>query len=604
MTGVLWFLSHRVTQIGALERLTKAAAPVGAHDPHRALEELAVRAIELFTCDGVELVVTSPTGRGWWVCTSSSSSPVSIRHTEVQPPPLPEESTVVEALSTQDRDLGHVSLVFDSRPRLHRDAKNVLRLFGQAASAAWSMVVAHQELMVEERERQAETQRRVHAQTHEPLTGLPNRTQLDSWVDSHLQAGRSVSIVLVTLSRFREVNEILGHQSGDALLREVAFRLRASVRGTDVVSRVDGAHFCVALVDVAGPHVTRLASDIQTRVGQPMSIDGLTIAVELTIGVAHGPSDASSADGLLRCAEVATGMAQREGVSTLAYDPSQEQGSIDDLQLMTELADAVDRDELILHYQPKVDLRTGRITGAEALVRWQHPARGLLSPVAFVGHLERSSLLIPVTLHLVERALIDLRGWPERDGEPYTVAVNLGARCLLDAGLPDALERLCLRHGIPTSRLVLEITESIAVSPLPVASQVLDGLRDRGFAISVDDFGTGFSSLTFLHRHKVSELKIDRSFVSQVAHEESARAIVGAAVALAHDLGMKAVAEGIETREQMAALQALGVDLAQGYLMAKPMAPHALEGHLASTPVDPHVIDVTDLEDMAETTTR
>jgi diguanylate cyclase (GGDEF)-like protein len=589
----LWWFAHRVTQTDALESLITAASPIQAHDPVRAMEEIGERAMKLFACERVELSVTSPAGPGWWSCTVTGGAPLDLRAT-AREPLTPVGANLVSAELRGPRHeekealLGHVTLALGSHLRLTRNEANLLRLFAQATSAAWARVLDHQDLVAGERERIAETQRRLHAQTHEPLTGLPNRAQLDSLVEVGLSQGRDVVLMLVRLARFREVNEILGHHSGDALLREVAHRLRTSVRAGDMVSRVDGAQFAIALFDVAAEHVLGVAGKVHSRLREAMTIDGLSVPVEVAIGMAHGPGDASSAVGLLRCAEVATAAAARAGVPTLYYDPSQQQGSAEDLRLLTELAEAVARDELILHYQPKIDLRSGAVVGMESLVRWAHPTHGLLPPSAFISHLEHSALIVPVTLHLVEKALIDSRGWPERD-EPYTVAVNLGARCLLDPGLPDSLRHLCQRNSVDPSLLVLEITETMAVSPLPVAQEVLSGLRDAGFSMSVDDFGTGYSSLTFLHYNRVSELKIDRSFVGSVTTDASARAIIGAAVAMAHDLGMTAVAEGVETSEQLAAMITLGVDQAQGYLMGRPMPAHALEGHLASTPVDPHV---------------
>jgi EAL domain-containing protein (putative c-di-GMP-specific phosphodiesterase class I) len=288
--------------------------------------------------------------------------------------------------------------------------------------------------------------------------------------------------------------------------------------------------------------------------------------------VACYPEDAGDADELLRRAEVAMYQAKSARGSWVRYEVRHDGSSVDRLALIAELRSALDRDEIVVHFQPQADLRTGQIVGAEALARWQHPLRGLLQPIDFVGVVEHSGLVRPFTLRVLDLAVAECAAW-SAGGRPVTVAVNLAARSLLDRQLPRDVATVLARHSLPPDRLVLEITESIARSELEVVEEVLGRLRRLGVALSVDDFGTGYSNLAFLQRTAVNELKVDRSFVVGMLESSSDLALVRTTVQLAHSLGARAVAEGVEDAAMAEALRGLGCDLAQGYWLSRPVPP-------------------------------
>jgi EAL domain-containing protein (putative c-di-GMP-specific phosphodiesterase class I) len=285
------------------------------------------------------------------------------------------------------------------------------------------------------------------------------------------------------------------------------------------------------------------------------------------------PDDGDNAEALLRCADVAMYGAKRRGHSVVHYDSSQDLTSPEKLGLLADLQSALDADDqLSLHFQPQLDLRTGLTGNVEALVRWRHPTRGPLSPADFVPIIEHSALIGPFTAKILEEAVRCCVAW-QNDASLHGVgvAVNLSARNLMHRDLPDEVARVLARHGLPARKLVLEITETAAMNDTEVCESVLGRLRDLGVRLSVDDFGTGYASLTFLRRIDVAEVKLDRAFVADMLEDEAAATIVGATVALAHGLGLTVVAEGVETSEQLAALSLAGCDLAQGYFLSRPV---------------------------------
>jgi EAL domain-containing protein (putative c-di-GMP-specific phosphodiesterase class I) len=296
----------------------------------------------------------------------------------------------------------------------------------------------------------------------------------------------------------------------------------------------------------------------------------MRLSVEASIGLACYPADAGDADELLRRAEVAMYQAKSDRGSWVRYVPQHDGTSVDRLALVAELRSALENDEIVAHFQPQADLATGQIVGVEALARWEHPVRGLLPPAAFIGVAEQSGLVRPFTLRVLDLAVAECARWGAR-GCNATVAVNLAARSLLDRQLPRDVAAVLARHSLPPDRLVLEITESTATSELEVVEEVLARLRRLGVALSVDDFGTGYSSLAFLQRTKVNEIKVDRSFVIGMLDSDNDVALVRATVDLAHSLGARAVAEGVEEPRLAEALRGIGCDLAQGYWLSRPV---------------------------------
>jgi diguanylate cyclase (GGDEF)-like protein len=494
-----------------------------------------------------------------------------------------EPATVVSAaLTGATGTLGSMRLGFDKPVRLSRRERRVLATFANTVGA--SLLNAH---LYEEARSEAE--RQAYDASHDPLTGLANRSLLNSVTTQAMATGDGVTaLLLLDLDHFKEINDTLGHAAGDLVLVEVARRLRRAVRGGDLVARLGGDEFAVLLTGLSDPDQAEpVASQLLAALTAPIEYEGLHLSIDGSIGVACHPHDAGDAEELFRRCDVAMYQAKLERGAWLRYDPLRDDSSVQRLALVGELRTAI-ADQLVVHFQPQVDLATGAIIGAEALVRWQHPERGLLQPSDFVGVAEQSGLVRPFTLRVLELAVEECVQW-QRPGRSVSVAVNLGARVLLDRHLPNDIAAILSKHGLPPQCLVLEITETTAASELEVVEEVLGQLRRLGVEISVDDFGTGYSSLAFLQRTAVHELKVDRSFVSGMLVNDNDLALVRATVHLAHSLGARAVAEGVESQALQVALQSMGCDIAQGYHLGRPMPAAQLRtvlaGHLAGIPV-------------------
>ncbi|WP_153040407.1 bifunctional diguanylate cyclase/phosphodiesterase [Actinoplanes sp. TFC3] len=424
---------------------------------------------------------------------------------------------------------------------------------------------------------------------HDPLTGLANRAALLSDGDETLKSLNPdcpVAVLLLDVNNFREVNRTLGYRAGDAVLRTMAERLIDLSREQEIIARLGDDEFAILLPTVAAvtdsstplqevpsplPHALRRAREVIDAVGKPVDIDGVRLVTEVAVGVVVETAGCAELGELIRRAGVALDQAKALNVAVAAYDSNHDPTSTDHLSLPAELLDALTADDqLILMLQPEVDLETGAPTGVEALIRWNHPRRGLLTPDSFVRTAENGGLLGPFTRYILDRALLAAAGWAAA-GLDVPVSVNVSARSLLDVTFPAQVAEALRRHRIVPDRLVLEVTESLAVSNSTVVDEVLDALRELGVQISVDDFGTGFSSLAFVTRVVVDELKVDRSFVQEMADSPSAAAIVRGAVELGTRLGARVVAEGVETADQRAALLALGCTSAQGYHFSRPL---------------------------------
>ncbi len=418
--------------------------------------------------------------------------------------------------------------------------------------------------------------RQVHEATHDGLTGLANRTLLLRRAAAALDQradGDVVALLLLDLDRFKQVNDTLGHAAGDVLLQQVAGRLSDQVRREDLVARLGGDEFGVLLTGISSPaDAAAVADSLLGALREPFLLEGLRVSVGGSLGVAVCPADSEHVEGLLRNADMAMYEAKVRPGSVARYRGERDRGSAERLIVLTELQSAVDECQLELYYQPKVTLDTGRTVGYEALVRWQHPRRGLLWPSHIVPVVEQSPLVREFTLRVLEMACEAASGLARlQPDEPPTMAVNLSARNLMDARLIDDVMAILERYELPPSRLILEITETVIVSELEVVEQVLSGLRGKGVQLSVDDFGTGFSSLSFLQRFAVNEIKIDRRFVQGIAADSGDAAIVRSTVHLASGLGLRVVAEGVENVEQLDRLREYGCDLGQGYLLGRPV---------------------------------
>jgi diguanylate cyclase len=445
----------------------------------------------------------------------------------------------------------------------------------------WTIVVGYQrrteQQVAENQQQAAENQQQA---LHDGLTGLPNRTLLLDRTDQAIrQADRELvpaALLLLDLDRFKEVNDTLGHHYGDRLLIQVGERLRGSLREVDTVARLGGDEFAVLLPRIeTAEGATTVARKLQAALEEPFLLEDLALEVEASIGVAIYPQHGSDTDELLQRADIAMYVAKDTHAGFVLFDPKQDQHSPDRLALLGELRRAIDRQQLLLHYQPKVDAHTGQVLGVEALVRWQHPEHGLLSPGEFIPLAERTGLIGPLTRYVLDAALRQSQAWWQT-GHELSMAVNVCARSLLDLDFPDQVAGLLARWEVPARLLVVEITESTIMADPTHALEILGGLDAMGVQVSIDDFGTGYSSMAHLKSLPVHELKVDRSFVSHMISNASDEVIVRSTIDLGRNLGLRVVAEGVEDEATWRALDALGCDVIQGYYISRPVPPDDL----------------------------
>jgi diguanylate cyclase (GGDEF)-like protein/PAS domain S-box-containing protein len=423
-----------------------------------------------------------------------------------------------------------------------------------------------------------------HHALHDDLTGLPNRRSLYERLAAEMinvSPGEEFSLLLVDLDRFKEVNDVLGHQSGDDLLRQVAVRFAREVRSEDLLARLGGDEFAVL---VGGRRGARSGLEIARRLSDALSqefvLSGVPVHVEASIGIARYPMDGTDATTLLRCADSAMYAAKDLSTELELFDGKRDHHSPTRLKRLGELRQALDRGELVLHYQPKLRLESGTIPGVEALVRWQHPEHGLLPPVEFVPLAEQTGLIKPLTTFVLSAALQQVNAW-EHAGHYLSIAVNISERSLLDPDFPDEVTCMLLDAGVPPHRLELEITEGTIMADPVRAAAVLRRLDATGVVLSLDDFGTGYSSLSRLRELPISEIKIDRSFSAHIESDERDVAIMRSTIELGHNLGCSVVAEGLETAEALQRVTSLGCDTGQGFHIARPLDAGAISDWLA-----------------------
>ncbi|HEY5316737.1 MAG TPA: bifunctional diguanylate cyclase/phosphodiesterase, partial [Solirubrobacteraceae bacterium] len=420
------------------------------------------------------------------------------------------------------------------------------------------------------------TERRLRQSITDELTGLGNRRALSQLLDPFLAAhaqgdapGRSLAFLFVDLNRFKEVNDSFGHPAGDELLRQLGARLKDSLRSSDLVVRLGGDEFAVALVDADAERAEMVAERLIARIEEPFLLDSVRARVSASIGIAIVPPEAPDAAGIMACADLAMYRAKISGQNFAIYCEKVDRSH--GLPLVEELQAAVEGRRLELHYQPQVDLSTGEIVGVEALLRWPHPRLGLVPPLEFLPLAEEADLMPTLTAMVLDQALAQCAAW-HAVGHELTVSVNVSTTNLVDPTFADQVAAALDRHGLAASALVLEITETTAIADFDRCKRAIAALRDLGLLVSVDDFGAGFTSLTYLSSLAVGELKLDRTFIIGLARANGGRnlALVRATIALAHALGLRVVAEGIEDKASLHLLTSLGCDLAQGYLISKP----------------------------------
>lgn len=440
------------------------------------------------------------------------------------------------------------------------------------------------------------------------LTGLMNRTAFNAALSQALDdaGGASIAVAVINLHRFRRINEHLGYSVGDAVLTKVAARLAAVPTVNSALARLAADQFAAFTTLRGNTELQMWGASLLTALGEPILVEAQPIDVSATIGLAMAVGDAPLPDEVLRCADLALECARREKRPLAIYEETLKPAARDQLSLLGELAHAVEHDELRLFFQPKIDMATNRVAGAEVLLRWQHPTRGLLSPAAFVPFAEQTGFIRRITRWTLDHAIAQGAEW-HRAGNSLPLAVNISADDLGDARLDSRVASLLTRHRLPPALLTLELTESGFIEDPERALRMLEALAALGVNLSIDDFGTGYSSLSHLARMPVHEVKIDRSFIQGLESDVEFAAVVRSAIDMGHSLGLKVVAEGIETEIAAQRLLNFGCDIAQGYLYARPM-PLAdlqiwLEGKVRvpviAVPIDFNVEDIGDTVSLA-----
>jgi diguanylate cyclase (GGDEF)-like protein len=424
-------------------------------------------------------------------------------------------------------------------------------------------------LLTEKRHRQAIT---------DELTGLSNRRHLfyllNAFFADHADPrtpGRHLSLLFVDLDHFKEINDSFGHSAGDELLRQLGPRLTSSLRDSDVLVRVGGDELAVVIMDTDADYAASVAQRLMAKLEEPFMLDAVSVRISASIGIASAPADATDSTALLRCADLAMYRAKLVPSSFETYRRDIDDGG-NRLRLVEELRDAVHAGRFELHYQPQVNLHSGDVSGVEALLRWPHPRLGLVPPLDFLPLAEEAGLMPSLTAIVLDKALTQCAAW-HGAGRPLTMAVNISVTNLLDPGFIESVTELLARHHLPASSLILEITETTIIRDFGACTLVIAQLRDLGIGVSIDDFGAGFTSLAYLGRLAVDELKLDRTFIRGLGSGDKGRdlALVRATIELGHALQMRVVAEGIEDGDTLAALAGLGCDVAQGYFISRPM---------------------------------
>jgi diguanylate cyclase (GGDEF)-like protein len=423
------------------------------------------------------------------------------------------------------------------------------------------------------------------AARHDPLTGLPNRLLLAERGSRALAAakseGRSMAVLFIDLDRFKNINDALGHDAGDRLLQNVAGRLARCVRRSDTIARQGGDEFVVLIEAFESPDdLAQVAEKILAEVAAPMTVYGKEFQITASAGISICPVDGDDLRSLLKNADIAMYRAKQQGNACQFYAAQMNPHSVERLELEAALRQALARDELRLHYQPKVEARTGRVTGVECLLRWQHPTLGLLQPDQLVPLAEETGLIVPIGSWALRAACLQARAWAEQGLPQLRIAVNLSTRQFMSAALLDDLTRAIAETGLNPRRIEFEVTESMMMRDPEEAVQLLRSLKAIGVRLTIDDFGTGYSSLAYLKRLPIDCVKIDASFVRGLPVDASDVAITDTILAMAGSLGLRVVAEGVETADQMRFLERRGCDEMQGYYFSRPLAAEQLAAYL------------------------
>jgi diguanylate cyclase (GGDEF)-like protein/PAS domain S-box-containing protein len=430
--------------------------------------------------------------------------------------------------------------------------------------------------------RMAEEQIR-HLANHDPLTGLPNRGTMDDRLQQAIAStarhGGELWVLFLDFDRFKLINDSLGHRYGDIVLTTMAARLKEACRETDTVARLGGDEFVLLLAEPPGGALSvRLIERLMQNLAQPIWVNGQALLLTSSIGIAVYPEDGDSAERLVEHADIAMYRAKQDGRNRFCfYTPSMNDAAIARLQMEGDLRHALEKSEFLLHYQPQADLDSGEIVGAEALLRWQHPSRGIVPPAEFIPMAEDTGLIVPIGEWVIRSACLQQRAWRARGMKPLRVAVNLSPRQFAQKDLVATVARILDDTGMAAAELELEITESTVMHDVEHAVRQLRELKALGVHLSIDDFGTGHSSLAYLKRFPIDILKIDRSFIKDIARNGDGGAIATAIITLAQALKLQVVAEGVETQEQLDYLRRARCHRMQGFLLSRPLAPPMFE---------------------------
>ncbi len=470
-------------------------------------------------------------------------------------------------------------------------SRKLLALDAERTRKGEEILRLNQELerRVDERTQQLSqlNQQLEHQAMHDALTQLPNRALFNDRLHTTLLAARRektrFAVICVDLDLFKEINDTMGHHAGDMVLQHVAHACSRTLRDSDTIARMGGDEFAIIMPKVAGiDSVTAVAGRLLEAIRQPLPIGEKWVQTGASLGIAVYPEHSVYEQELLHHSDAAMYEAKRKKLGVVVYRPELDDGRQDQVALKGELRQALEQGELVLHYQPKVDVSSNRVSGVEALVRWEHPRLGMLSPAQFIPLAEAAGLIKDVTVEVVRMALRQVRTWLDA-GVRLPVAINISTFNLQDRGFPEQIGEIIKTYGVPSALLEMEVTETAIMNDPVRAIENIEQLVELGVQVSIDDFGTGYSSMAYLQKLLVAKIKIDRTFVMSMGSGESSEAIVRSTIDLAHNLGMKAVAEGVENENAWVKLKELGCDLAQGYYMSKPLPAEQLTDWLRSS---------------------
>ncbi|MDQ6674706.1 MAG: EAL domain-containing protein, partial [Chloroflexota bacterium] len=584
------------TQLVRRESMLRLARRFASEsDPEQVLVDLLDEAIAVLGCDDGTLTRESVSGVG-----------VSGRAVDRRAPVIQNEyqkecgsatpagkagarAMIAVPLLHEGRLMGSLSVhTLDPARKFTDEDAEVLELLAGLASAALASLERTAELAAANRELMQARDEAQQQALHDGLTGLPNRTLLRDRLQQAIfvseRDATALALLIMDLDRFKDVNDTLGHHTGDELLQQVGLRVRSVLRASDTVARMGGDEFGVVLPLAANAELaSRLAQMLVKTLEQPFTLNGHAVSIGASIGIAMYPEHGTDVETLLRHADVAMYTAKRGATGHAVYSWDRDIYDPDRLSLIGELREGILRNELVLHYQPKLSLATGRCDRVEALVRWQHPRIGLMSPDHFIPLAEQTGLIKPLTGWVLETALRQCHAW-HASGLDIIVAVNLSMRNLHDPDLVDQIVQLLKTTGVKPGSLKLEVTESALMTDPQRALWALARLRDIGVGVAIDDFGTGHASLSYLKHMPIGEIKLDRSFVTEMGTDKQNYTIVRSTIELAHNLGLRVIAEGVEDQATWDLLVDLECDLAQGYHMSRPLPAGDLQHWLAEQP--------------------